>query len=66
MSKKDYELIAGAVKRTYQVTSWLERNTVKKQAKYQVLQLVANDLAGSLGGDNPKFDQDKFLAACGF
>lgn len=65
MTKKDYELIAGSVRRSLQVAEMLEHNQVKRQAKVNALRLVANDLAGSLYGDNPKFDRVKFLTACG-
>lgn len=65
MTKKDYELIAGSVRRSVRVTEWLSKNQVKREAKLEVLRLVANDLSGSLRADNPKFDQEKFLKACG-
>lgn len=65
MTKKNYELIAGSVNRTIHVTMFTEKNQVKKQAKLDALRLIASDLAGSLYGDNSKFDRDKFLTACG-
>lgn len=65
MSKRDYVLIAGSVYRTLQIAEMLEGNQIKKQAKRETVRLVAHDLAGSLQGDNPNFDQDKFLSACG-
>lgn len=65
MTKTDYELIAESVQRTITVTAWMEKNRVKRQAKLDALRLVASDLAGSLYGDNPKFNRDKFLVACG-
>ena len=65
MTKKDYELIAESVKRTITVESWMEKNQLKKQAKLDALRLIANDLAGSLYGDNARFDRNKFLTSCG-
>lgn len=64
MTKKDYELIAQSVRRTRMVEGW-DKNQLRKQAKMAALRLVANDLAGSLYGDNPRFDRTKFLTACG-
>lgn len=64
MTKKDYELIAGAVVRTMHVASW-DKNQVRKQAKFEALKLIAHDLSGSLYVDNPKFDREKFLKSCG-
>lgn len=50
MTKKDYELIA----------DWAA------YCKDMPLDLVALEiLATKLEGDNPKFDRDKFLTACG-
>lgn len=65
MTRQNFQLIANSVRRTYQVTSFTEKNAVKKRAKYEAIRLVANDLAGSLATTNPQFDQDRFLAACG-
>jgi hypothetical protein len=65
MTKQDYELIAGSMRRTVQVIEWLEKNEVKRQAKRDAMKLLAQDLSGSLANDNPLFDGDKFLAACG-
>lgn len=65
MTKKDYQLIADSVRRTIRVEEWTEKNQVKKYAKIKALRLVASDLAGSLYGDNPKFDRERFLTACG-
>lgn len=65
MTKKDYVLIADSIYRTIQVQNWTEKNKVRKQAKYAAMRLVANDLAGSLYGDNPRFDCERFLKACG-
>lgn len=65
MTKKDYVLIAQSINRSIHVTSFTEKNQVRKQAKLKAYSLVAHDLSGSLKGDNPRFDQERFLAACG-
>lgn len=65
MTKKDYILIADSLYRSIQITTWLEKNQVRKQTKLAAYRSIAHDLAGSLKGDNPKFNQDKFLKACG-
>jgi hypothetical protein len=66
MTKKDYELIAGSVWRSVRSYEWIEKNKVKREAKRNALHLVATDLSARLAHDNPKFDKDKFMTACGF
>lgn len=51
MTKKDYQLIADAVRQMFS----LGDNHL----------YVADMLAVKLAQDNPKFDRDKFLTACG-
>lgn len=57
MTKKDYELIAGCIKRV--AAKW------KPESKYAV---VVNDLytelSEALAANNSKFDRVKFLQAC--
>lgn len=55
MTKKDYELIARAIKGTLPAS--VDRHTVL---------CVVNDLAIELRKDNPKFDRAIFMKACGF
>lgn len=58
MTKKDYELIARALKSTHQTVNVPTR----------VAQQWANDvcaIADALAQDNPRFDRERFLAACG-
>ena len=64
MTRKDYELIAGAVARSRQASS-LTKRAPERQAKADALRLVATDLAATLAADNPRFDKERFLAACG-
>lgn len=66
MTKKDYELIAGAIRRSGQANcSALERNQVRRQAKENMRRLIVSDLVGTLKHDNPRFDEERFLKACG-
>ena len=62
MTRKDYELIAGAIVRSRMVTE-LGKNTIKRDAGLRALSLVATDLAATLAHDNPRFDKERFLRA---
>lgn len=58
MTKKDYELIANQFDMAiYDVQS--------TEARRGVLRAFAKQLAGRLEQENPKFDRNKFLQACG-
>jgi hypothetical protein len=52
MTRKDYVLIAKTINDAY----YLDDN-------YKLT--IARDFADELGLDNPRFDRDRFLAACG-
>lgn len=57
MTRKDYVLIAGAVKeaRDASHTPYLREGIEK----------AASHIATALQFDNPRFDRDRFLKACG-
>ena len=57
MSKKDYKLIALAFARFHFTNTTGQPDKVK---------WVAIELMEILKQDNPAFDRDKFLTACGF
>ncbi len=57
MSRKDYEAIAADIARS------MDR-TLSPHAE-AVLRMLARDLAGTFEADNPRFDRDRFLVACG-
>lgn len=57
MSKKDYELIAGAVK--------LSVENMDKPAHKDTLESVLYSIAWHLSIDNPRFDRQRFIEACG-
>ena len=59
MTKKDYELIA-------QVFADLESDFNNCGSDAVSLSIVVEELARALGKDNPRFDEDKFVKACGF
>lgn len=56
MSKKDYVAIAATFK------AEVEKDNEGRQALYN----VALQLADCFGKDNSRFDEDRFLKACGF
>lgn len=58
MTRKDYELIARALKRA----------AAEAQAEghdLDALRTGAIELAYSLADDNPRFDRERFMKACG-
>ena len=58
MTKKDYELIASAIK---QFKDWW--NIDSKPSK--TMRLFAEEISNALASKNPRFDKQKFLKACG-
>lgn len=66
MTKKDYQLIAGAIHRSLRAVEWVEGNKIKREVSRSMAHLIATDLAATLAHDNPRFDKDKFKEACGF
>lgn len=62
MSKKDYELIASTVK---EVLSEYQSGSLSTVPPLRVVENMAYRLAEELAGDNPRFDADCFLTACG-
>jgi hypothetical protein len=57
MTRKDYELIAAVFKA--QRTEY-----ILEHHKYAVESAVL-DMADALAAENPRFDRERFLAACG-
>lgn len=63
MTRKDYVLLAEALKEARNHCWAVE---VPDPASFRVgLQAAAEEIAGALGRDNPKFDRDRFLKASG-
>ena len=65
MTKKDYELIAKAIEQS----TWFYRCGLPLvddlRTPEAVLLGVAMELVERLAADNPRFDEQRFMAACG-
>lgn len=64
LKAKDYELIAGVMAEC-QGLSTLMNDKVFGKNMSKTVAIVAGKLANYLEEDNPKFDRNKFLIACG-
>jgi len=53
MTKKDYELIAGAIRRSGFIK---DKNRIRQAGREAMRRLIINDLIGTLSNDNPHFD----------
>lgn len=60
MTKKDFELIAGAISRVRH-----QYGTASDIVRLEHARRIAAELADALATTNPKFDRARFLAACG-
>jgi len=60
MTRKDYVLIAQAIKTQIELSDKFEEGESRAGA-----QNIAYDLAWKLYEDNPRFDRARFLEACG-
>ncbi len=65
MTRKDYELIAKALKSRMDNALGLSAAYRKTISPAEVVGMVACELADELGQDNPRFDRSRFLMACG-
>jgi hypothetical protein len=59
MSRKDYRLLASAIRSAIDVTHWIDPSPQAGVAD------AARKIADAIASDNGKFDQTRFLAACG-
>jgi len=59
MTKKDYEAFAEILNYTYQKSA----QYLKKPDR--LIEHLAEDIATILAEDNPRFDRERFLTACG-
>ena len=57
MSKRDYEMLARIMRVNRQFHS-ADRNAS------EVIDNIVGDLAVALASDNPRFDEERFIAAC--
>jgi hypothetical protein len=60
MTRKDYELIAKALKTQVEIS-----RTYGEQDGELAVVNIARDLADALHLENPRFDRDRFMLACG-
>lgn len=58
MTRKDYKLIADAVNEARLLSNYV--------LPERAIELVAQTLATALAKDNPRFDMERFIEACGF
>jgi hypothetical protein len=63
MTKKDYELIAEVIADTTEMTQIL--SGLDMDSAERVISLLAGKLASSLEMENPRFNREMFLKACG-
>ena len=63
MTKKDYELITGAINRSR--STWNPPNNQEYELINAVFQDIILELASALYKDNPRFDRIKFCQAVG-
>ena len=63
LTKKHFKLIAMSIWRSGAIK---DKNKVKQAAREKIRHLIATDLASSLKSENPYFNKDKFMDACGF
>lgn len=57
MSKKDYVLIARVIN--------AQRRHFKHNMAFEALDVISEQLSLALAEENPRFNRDKFLNACG-
>lgn len=65
MQRRHFELIAGSIARS-RMASDIGGTAAKKEAARRAIQLVAIDIAATMGKENPNFDRARFMTACGF
>ena len=63
MTRKYYQLIAETIKRGYERARNGDNSTDVLGAAY--MRIVAMNISEALCRDNPRFDANRFLAACG-
>lgn len=63
MTKKDFEAIASII--SQHETDFMDCHEQAESAATITRTRIAEDLADLFVEDNPRFDRDRFLAACG-
>ena len=62
MTRKDYILIAAALERSKPLPI---ANPKMDAVRRSVFEMAARNIADALAQDNPRFDRERFLKACG-
>lgn len=62
LTKKDFQMIATVIWRAGYVA---DKNNIKQVAREKMRVLIASGFIGELKKSNPKFDESRFLKACG-
>lgn len=67
MTRKDYELVAMSLRITIEAARGMNNGPISDTYGYAAwaAELAAKGLATSFAMDNPRFNKDKFLTACG-
>jgi hypothetical protein len=66
MTRKDYEIIAAAIKATQDRIIETTAGAVVAQEQLRGVRRTAAHLADALAKENPRFDAGRFLTACGY
>jgi len=62
MTKKDFELIAESLRESF---NDLKQFDLRDEVVHEAFEHIVNNLALALSVTNPKFDQARFIKACG-
>lgn len=65
MTKKDYEKFATALRDARQGYADINTGVVKPSPEVDAVTVCAHRIARVLAEDNPRFDVERFLEACG-
>lgn len=65
MTRKDYKIIAGSLKTTYEFYVDNGGNDQERSRARTAVYKAAKDLADQLAKDNERFNYGKFIEACG-
>ena len=63
MTKKDFELIAATLKATRPPQQMENEFAISQQTMQHLI--ICREIADALATTNPRFDRERFLAACG-
>lgn len=66
LTKKHYEQIAARIAKTVDLVKRVHRPGPVRNASLHAAEAIACDLTIDFEADNPRFDRQRFLTACGF